>query len=286
MNFSIITPSFRNSKWLKLCIASVADQEGVTLEHIVQDSCSDDGTQDWLPSDGRVKAFIEKDTGMYDAINRGFRRAQGEIVAYLNCDEQYLPGGLKLVKEYFDTHPSVDAVFADTIVVDAEGRYLCHRKSLMPRANHIWVRFSNLTSSIFLRRKVLEEKKLYFDTQWRDLGDVFWVMDMIDRNVRRAVMGKFTSAFYDTGENMNLKPNARREVQAKMARTPRWIMRSWVLFVLIHRLRMLKNGAYFRGAFDFSLYTPSSPDKRVVQHAARPTGRWPGRPTGLLPGSC
>ena len=71
MNFSIITPSFRNSRWLKLCIASVADQQDVKWEHIVQDSCSDDGTQDWLPRDPRVKAFIEKDGGMYDAVNRG-----------------------------------------------------------------------------------------------------------------------------------------------------------------------------------------------------------------------
>ena len=42
-------------------------------------------------------AFIEKDGGMYDAVNRGYRRAQGDILAYLNCDEQYLPGALKTV---------------------------------------------------------------------------------------------------------------------------------------------------------------------------------------------
>jgi len=77
INFSIVTPSFRSSKWLKLCIASVADQQGVTFEHIVQDSCSDDGTQEWLPHDGRVRAFIEKRQGMYDAVNRGWKRAQG-----------------------------------------------------------------------------------------------------------------------------------------------------------------------------------------------------------------
>jgi glycosyltransferase involved in cell wall biosynthesis len=100
MKFSIVTPSFRNSSWLKLCIASVADQQGVELEHIVQDSCSDDGTQDWLPQDKRVKAFIEKDGGMYDAVNRGYRRATGDILAYLNCDEQYLPGALKAVADF------------------------------------------------------------------------------------------------------------------------------------------------------------------------------------------
>ena len=45
-----------------------------------------------------VKAFIEKDSGMYDAVNRGFRRAQGDILAYINCDEQYLPGALQAVE--------------------------------------------------------------------------------------------------------------------------------------------------------------------------------------------
>src|SRR6201997_1547101 len=71
MRFSVITPSFRNSDWLKLCIASVADQ-GVECEHIIQDAGSDDGTLDWLPKDPRVKAYVEKDSGMYDAVNRGF----------------------------------------------------------------------------------------------------------------------------------------------------------------------------------------------------------------------
>ncbi len=105
MKFSIITPSFRNSDWLKLCIASVADQQGVEFEHIVQDSCSDDGTQDWLPHESRVKAFIEKDAGMYDAVNRGYRRATGDILAYLNCDEQYLPGALRAVREFLRRTP-------------------------------------------------------------------------------------------------------------------------------------------------------------------------------------
>jgi len=88
MRFSIVTPSFRYSRWLKLCIPSVADQQA-ELEHIVQDSCSDDGTLDWLPKDRRVKAFVEKDQGMYDAINRGLRRTTGEILAHLNCKAVY-----------------------------------------------------------------------------------------------------------------------------------------------------------------------------------------------------
>src|ERR1043166_6286656 len=82
MSFSIVTPSYRNSGWLKLCVASVADQ-GVQLEHIVQDAGSDDGTLDWLPHDPRVRAFVEKDQGMYDAVNRGLKRRSEEHTSEL-----------------------------------------------------------------------------------------------------------------------------------------------------------------------------------------------------------
>ena len=135
MRISIVTPSFRNSDWLKLCVASVADQAGVEVEHIVQDAQSDDGTQEWLARDRRVQAYFEKDQGMYDAINRGWRRAKGEILAYLNCDEQYLPGALRAVEEFFRRRPQTDVVFADTVVVDKQGQFICCRKSLVPWKN-------------------------------------------------------------------------------------------------------------------------------------------------------
>src|SRR2546428_10163429 len=115
MRFSIITPSFRSSAWLKLCLASVADQ-AVAVEHIVQDAGSDDGTLDWLLEDKRVKAFVEKDQGMYDAINRGLQRSRGDILAYLNCDEQYLPGALSQVATFLEQHPSIDVLFGDIVM--------------------------------------------------------------------------------------------------------------------------------------------------------------------------
>src|SRR5262245_27427344 len=222
MRLSIITPSFRSSAWLRLCIASVADQEGVGVEHIVQDSCSDDGIQDWLPAVERVLAFIEKDQGMYDAVNRGFRRASGDVLAYLNCDEQYLPGALKTVQDFFARNPEVDVALTDTVVTDAEGGYICHRYSLVPSKNQIWVRFSVLTCALFIRRRLLDQG-LFFDTQWRDLGDFFWVLEAVRRGVRMAVLPRITSVFADTGENMNLKPNALRERRMKYEMTPRWL---------------------------------------------------------------
>jgi glycosyltransferase involved in cell wall biosynthesis len=277
VNFSIVTPSFRNSDWLRLCIASVADQQGASFEHIVQDSCSDDGTQEWLPQDRRVRAFIEKDQGMYDAVNRGYRRAQGEILAYLNCDEQYLPGALAAVYEYFAAHPRVDVVLADTIVVDGQGGFICQRRSMVPLKHHIWMRFNALTCSIFIRRRVLEDFGLYFDIRWRDLGDLFWLLELVNRGVRMGVLRRFTSAFTETGENMNLKSNAFREREEKARMVPVWVNRLEPAIVGYHRLRMLAGGDYFQKPFDFSLYTRASPGERVLHHVGRPTARWRGR---------
>ena len=277
MQLSIVTPSFRNSQWLRLCIASVADQEGVRVEHIVQDSCSDDGTQKWLRKDPRVKAFIEKDQGMYDAVNRGFKRSTGGVLAYLNCDEQYLPGALQAVHDFFITHPPVNAVLSDTVVTDPAGAYLCHRYSLIPRMNGLWVRFPVLTCALFVRRRVVQEVGLYFDTQWRDVGDCFWVTEMVRRGVRFAVLPCFTSVFTDTGQNMNLKPNALRERQLKWKMAPPWAKLLKHAFVLDYWLRATLRGAPFQRPFDYSLYTLANPDRRVTRQAARPTCFWKGR---------
>ncbi|MFO1476974.1 MAG: glycosyltransferase family 2 protein [Verrucomicrobiota bacterium] len=274
MQFSIVTPSFRNSKWLKLCIASVADQEGVTLEHIVQDAGSDDGTLDWLPQDKRVKAFVEKDGGMYDAVNRGYRRAQGDILAYLNCDEEYLPGALKAVQAYFDRNPHIDVALAGTIVVDGNGHYMCHRHSMVPRLSHVWYRFPVLTSSVFLRSRVVKERGIYFDTRWRDLGDFHWILRLLSEGVPMGVCEEFTSTFADTGENMNLKPNAIREKAETAAMAPAWVRLLKPAWVLHHRLRRLAAGHFNLKATSYSIYTLNSPDKRAVFEVPKPTAVW------------
>ena len=274
MRFSIITPSFRNSQWLRLCIASVADQQGVEVEHIVQDACSDDGTQEWLRADPRVKAFIEKDQGMYDAVNRGFRRSTGDLLAYLNCDEQYLPGALRAVHEFFADHPRAEVVLGDTIVTDIKGNYSCHRCSLAPRGYQMWIRFPVLTCALFVRRRVVEEMGILFDTQWRDLGDWYWVMEMVKRRLSILVMGRLTSVFADTGENMNLKPNAVRESRLKWQKTPRWAKLLKPLIILHSRLRLEVRNSEYRKPFEYSLYTLDSPTERVTRRAASPTSVW------------
>jgi hypothetical protein len=278
MVFSIVTPSYSNLSWLKLCIESVADQ-GVEHEHIVQDSCSDDGTAQWLAGESRVAAVVEKDQGMYDAINRGFRRAQGQILAYLNCDEQYLPGALQKVESFFAQHPKVDMLLSDCLVLDGRGGYICYRRAVVPKLMHTLVgnTLSYLTAGAFIRRRVVLERELLFDPSLKAKGDREWTLRLLRAGVRMAVLRQFTSVFTDTGAGLNLTPIAQQEGERIVGASPRWLRAMSPLLVVWHRLRRLAHGAYFCRSHEYSVYTLRSPKMRQVFTAHQPTFLWPGR---------
>lgn len=281
MRLSIITPSFRSGRWLKLCIASVADQT-VEHEHLVQDAGSDDGTLDWLTQDVRVQAFVEKDRGMYDAVNRGYRRARGELLAYLNCDEQYLPGALAKVAAFFDQHPEVDVVFGDCLVVDGAGNYICERRSLTPQLLHTWTasNLAFLTAVTFLRRRVLDTHQLWFNADYRDAGDQDWALRLVKAGLKTAVLPEFLSIFTETGVNMNLGANATRERIEFHAAAPRWA-RVLAPAALVHfRWRRWRAGHYRCPPHDYAIYTQDSPQQRQTFHVAHPTFRWLRPPPG------
>jgi glycosyltransferase involved in cell wall biosynthesis len=274
MQFSIITPSFRNSEWLKLCIASVADQ-GVELEHIVQDAVSDDGTLDWLPNDARVKAYIEKDRGMYDAVNRGLRKAKGEILAYINCDEQYLPGALRSVERFFAENPEVEICFADAVVVDRAGEFICFRKVHIPwEYETIVCALCTLTCSTFFRRSVIDKHKNFFSDEFREQGDAAWVVNAIRKRIRMKVFRQYTSIFTETGHNIGLMPNSFKEREIFRQLAPAWARKAQPLIQKTYQVRRFLQGGYFQKPFDYSIYTKASPAERHTFHVAKPTPFW------------
>jgi glycosyltransferase involved in cell wall biosynthesis len=275
VRFSIITPAFRSSKWLRLCIESVADQ-AVELEHIVQDGGSDDGTLDWLLQDVRVKGFVEKDTGMYDAINRGLRRATGDILAYLNCDEQYLPETLSQVERFFEGNPEVDVVFGDVVLVDAQGDYVAHRRMLPPLLYHTWTcQLSTLSCAMFFRARVIRERGMFFDPVFHAAGDGDWIVKLLQRGTNMAALGQFTSAFTFTGSNIGMGIKASRERQELLESAPAWARALRPAIIAHHRLRRLGAGMYRQRPFAYRIYTLKNPSQRSTFNVSRPTFRWP-----------
>jgi hypothetical protein len=196
----------------------------------------------------------------------------------LNCDEQYLPGTLAAVSAYFDNHPRVEAVFGDCVVVNAAGEFICYRKALLPSRLHVMVsHLPTFTCATFFRRSLIEKHGFFFDSKWRDLGDAEWVLRLLEAGIPMAVMRRFTSTFADTGNNMNLSPNAHREKQAMFDAAPAWARRLKSALVAQHRLRRLLGGVYSQKPFDYALYTPDSHAQRKTIHVSVPTFLWKSR---------
>lgn len=122
MKISIITPSLNQVAYIQATIASVLDQNYPDLEYIVVDGGSTDGTPDVLKKYGRRLRWVsEPDRGQTDAINKGLRMAEGEVLAYLNADDLYLPGTLDRVAGYFKTHPDAGWLYGHCRLIDESG---------------------------------------------------------------------------------------------------------------------------------------------------------------------
>lgn len=122
---SIVTPSFQQASYLKACIDSVLTQDYPHIEYAVFDGGSTDGSREILESYGR--RFFWKsgpDGGQTSAINAGLRRAQGQILGYLNSDDLLLPGAVSAVVKEWERFPGADVVYGRANRIDEQGRLL------------------------------------------------------------------------------------------------------------------------------------------------------------------
>ena len=215
LKFSIVTPTRNNLDKLKRCVGSVRGQTGVALEHIVQDACSDDGTPEWLAQQPDLRARSERDTGMYDAINRGWQRAHGDILSWLNSDEQYLPGALARVEREFARHPEIDLLYGNVLVVGNEGELVAARREIRLSRTYIANGFLNACScATFFRRRLWDEGILALDDRFRYAADMDLMLRLLDagKNVRQ--LHEYLSVFTIDGTNLSCHPQMLAETAA------------------------------------------------------------------------
>lgn len=115
---SIITPSFNQAQFIEQTILSVLDQNYEPLEYIIIDGGSTDGSVDIIKKyEDRLAYWVsEPDRGQSHAINKGLEQASGDIVAFLNSDDLYLPGAFAAVERYFSEHPQAQWICGDTLM--------------------------------------------------------------------------------------------------------------------------------------------------------------------------
>lgn len=282
MKFSIITPSYNQLAWLELCLASVADQRGVdSIEHLVCDGGSE-GIEDFrrrmlerFPASAgyRLAFIVGPDAGMYDAINKGLRQAGGDIVSYLNCDEQLLPGALAEVGDYFGKDAGTDVVFGDAIVVGPEGEALCYWRPYVPSLAHLaGATLNTLSCSMFFRRRVVEAGHL-FEPQWKAAGDLHWIRGLLQKGRTMACLPAPLAAFTFSGDNLGASGRALKEFEVSRdvgTGVVRWLRRGR------HGVRKLLSGAYVRRRLAYDLFALSDPLRRRRFTCESLGWTWPG----------
>ncbi|HMZ42820.1 MAG TPA: glycosyltransferase family 2 protein [Anaerolineales bacterium] len=121
---SIITPSYNQAAYLEQTLLSVLNQDHAPIEYIVVDGASKDASVEIIKkySDRLAYWVSEKDGGQAEAINKGFARATGEIIAWLNSDDYYLPGAVSAAVKMFEANPEMVLVYGNMLAVDEHGK--------------------------------------------------------------------------------------------------------------------------------------------------------------------
>lgn len=184
LKITIVTPCFNQVSTIENTIRSVLDQDYPNLEYIVIDGGSTDGTVDVLRKyESRLHYWCsEPDGGQYRAVNKGFERGTGEVMAWLNGDDFYMPGALKAVGSMFAQLPQVDWLTTlSQITADGSGSCIdCHRipgfsreafleGAYLPGAGPRFLGFVQQESTFW--RRSLWEKAGPIDTRYELAGD-------------------------------------------------------------------------------------------------------------------
>jgi glycosyltransferase involved in cell wall biosynthesis len=169
---SFVIPTRNQARFIKKCIDSCLAQ-GVDSEILVMDGASTDGTQDVLAEYGdRIRWVSEKDSGQSEALNKGIKQAEGEVIAWINSDDYYPHDGvLKRVLALLGD--DTDVVYGDGMMVDVEGRPIrLFRGKPVSTPREIVL----LPSGFVLQPAMFFRRKLFLDVGGVDLG-LHWAMD-------------------------------------------------------------------------------------------------------------
>lgn len=196
-SISIITPSFNQAEFIARTIDSVLLQNYPNLEYFVQDGASTDETKAVLATfEDQLSGWTsEPDNGQSEAINLGFVKTSGEIMAWLNSDDLLLPGAIAKVIDYFNRHPEVDVVYGDRLMIDEQdreiGRWMLpgHDDNVMLWADYI------PQETLFWRRSIWEKAGGKIDESFRFAMDWDLIIRFHEVGAKFAHIPQFLGAF-------------------------------------------------------------------------------------------
>lgn len=214
-SLSVITPSFNSAEFIEEAVLSVFRQERVRVEHIVVDGASEDATVDIVRRHPHVGWISERDAGQSDAINKGFRRATGDLVGWLNADDYYLPGGLEAIAAAAERHPEADIIYGDCVFVDARGN-IVRSKVEHEFDRNVLMHFGCYipSTSTFFRRRLIDSGHL-LNCDYRVCMDFEYFARLAHAGFKFHYVPRFIAAFRWHGSNVSIRNMTRRAAERR-----------------------------------------------------------------------
>jgi glycosyltransferase involved in cell wall biosynthesis len=219
--FSIVTPCFNSASTIRETIESVARQDFTDYEHIVMDGASKDDTLAILKSFPHLQVVSEKDSGHYDAMNKGIARCTGDYIVILNADDCFRPGALAAVAAALDKHPDWDGLFGDVIFVDGQSREIYRREEAKYDFGVLLYALDYICHhTLFVRREVYARIGGYRNLDFKNSADFEFKLRLGHKGCRIGHLPEYlvNYRYHSAGQSADRRITANMAVEAARVR--------------------------------------------------------------------
>jgi glycosyltransferase involved in cell wall biosynthesis len=241
LRFSIVTPSYNQGAFLEAALLSIQRQNYPNLEHIVVDGASSDGSVDVLkryagkPGWEHLHWISEPDRGQTDALNKGFRKASGDIFAYLCADDLYELGTFAFINNYFQQHPEIDLLYGGCTFLDQTGTPLRVKKAVPFNYDELLRRNFILQPSVFFRSSVWLKVGPFDEDLDYSMDYEYWLRAAATCRVRAVNRNLAMYRLHTHGKTMRRQRAQLSEAYRVACKFGGGGLRSWYLFKIYYR---------------------------------------------------
>ena len=256
---SIITPSYNQGQFIEETILSVINQNYPLIEYIIIDGGSTDNTIEIIKKYTKHITYwvSEKDSGQSEAINKGFKRATGDIVCWLNSDDILMPNAIREVANFFEENNDVNILNGYTVVIDKKSNILFNLFLLNQKK---WYACHGIyyiaQPSLFWRRKIFESIGLLRE-DFHTLMDKEFLIKMFEKNMEIRNFKKILAGFrlHESSKTTLINGiNGTKEKEQKnydqliikQLYGEKYVQNPKLFFKTIYRMEKLFKGIYFK----------------------------------------